>query len=166
MEEVKNFLRVSTIHGLFHVNTEKTWSKIFWIFVVFGGFSWAGYMIHSSILNWYQTPISTTIESLPISQMKFPNITVCPPRNSILNLNYDIKMKENIKLSKVQREDLLAYAINVSQNKFYDEIMTNLSKVEDSDRYSNWYNGLTKVSYPYYKKEDNRVVYFLYFYAP
>ena len=166
MEEVKNFLRVSTIHGLFHVNTEKTWGKIFWIFVVFGGFTWAGYMIHTSIQSWYETPISTTIESLPISEIKLPNITICPPKDSILNLNYDIVKAENIKFDMSKRNEWLEYSMKVVQEKFYDEIMKNLTKVEDPHRFYNWYYGYAKITYPFYSTEDIQLFYILHISAP
>ena len=166
MEEIKNFLKVSTIHGFFHINTERTWGKIFWIIVVFGGFSWAGYMIHSSIQHWYQTPISTTIESLPISQVKLPNITICPPKNSILNLNYDIMKTEKINLDKGKRTEWLDYAMKVVQDKFYAELMTNLSKVDDPDRFYNWYKGYAKITYPYYSREELKLLHVAHVSAP
>ena len=60
-----------------------------------GGFTGAGYLIAKSFDNWKQSPISTTIETLPISQITFPNVTVCPPKNSVLNLNYDVVESNN-----------------------------------------------------------------------
>ena len=49
-----------------------------------------GYLIHLAFDNWHQSPISTTIETWPISQITFPNVTICPPKNLFLNLNYNI----------------------------------------------------------------------------
>ena len=37
--------------------------------------------------------------------------------------------------------------------------MTNLSKVDDPDRYYNWYHGYTEIEYPYYYKKYNRLMY-------
>ena len=100
MEYFKTFLDSSTIHGLNYISSSRRWSRLFWIFVVIGGFSSAAYLIYESFANWKQSPISTTIETLPISQITFPNVTVCPPKNLFLNLNYDILHSEKVKINK------------------------------------------------------------------
>ena len=150
MENIKAFLGSSTIHGLYYISVGRKWSRLFWTLIVIGGFSGAGCLIYTSFHNWKQSPISTTIETLPISQITFPNVTVCPPKNSFLNLNHDIKQSENIKLDNDTREELFDFALDVIQDEFHKEIMTNLSKVEDPDRYYNWYHGYTRIRYPYY----------------
>ena len=81
MDHVKEFLDNSTIHGLSFISSTRRWSRLFWILVVIGGFSGAGYMIYTSFHNWGQSPISTTIETLPISELTLPNVTVCPPKS-------------------------------------------------------------------------------------
>ena len=57
-----------------------------------GGFSTAGVLIHNSFQEWDRHPVSTAIETLDISAMEFPNITVCPPRNKYTSLNVDISL--------------------------------------------------------------------------
>ena len=141
MEKITQFLEFSTIHGLYHISTSVRYSRLFWIWVVIGGFSGAGYLIYTAFQNWEQSPISTTIETLPISQITFPNVTVCPPRNSFLNLNYDIMQSQNITLDNNARKELFDYSLDVINDEFYEEIMANLSKVEDPDRFYNWYHG-------------------------
>ena len=148
MDHVKEFLDTSTIHGLSWISGTRKWSRYSWILIVIGGFSGAGYLIYTSFHNWEQSPISTTIETMPISQIKFPNVTVCPPRNSFLNLNYDFKQSENIEIENNTRKELLDYALDLIQDEFYKEMMTNLSKIEDPDRYYYWYHGYTKIEYP------------------
>ena len=123
------------------------------------GFSGAGYLIYTSFHNWEQSPISTTIETLPISQIKFPNVTVCPPRNSFLNLNYDFKQSETIKIDNNSRKKLFDFALDVIQDDFHKEVVTNLSKVEDPDRYYNWYHGYTLIAYPYHDTVYNQLFY-------
>ena len=135
VEEIKQFFELSTIHGLYHISSVRKWSRLFWIFVVFLGFSGAGYLIYLSFDNWHQSPISTTIETLPISQIRFPNVTICPPKNLFLNLNYNILQAEKVKFDKEKREKMIKDSLNDIQQKFYIELMKNLSKVEDPDRY-------------------------------
>ena len=162
MDQVKEFLETSTVHGLSFISSTTKWSRLFWILVVFVGFSGAVHMIYTSFHNWGQSPIITTIETLPISELTLPNVTVCPPKNSLLNLNYDILHSNELKLDNDSRKELFYYALDVVQDEFYVEIIRNLSKVKDPDRYYNWYHGNTKLQYPYYSFKDDQLNYFVY----
>ena len=159
IEEIKQFCESSTIHGLNYISIGRKWSRLFWILVVIGGFSGAGYLIHLSFDNWNQSPISTTIETLPISQITFPNVTVCPPENSYLDLNYDIMKSNETKIDQETREELFENSKEIIQENFFKEMMKNLSKLEDSDRFYNWYHGYTQVQFPFYFDDYNRLNY-------
>ena len=106
-------------------------------------------MIYTSFNNWEQHPISTTIETQSISQITFPNVTVCPPKNLFLNLNYDISKVETVRIDKEKRKTLIEASLDILQETFYLDIMRNMTKVEDPDKYYNWYHGYTKIEYPY-----------------
>ena len=95
MEEVTTFLESSTIHGLTYISTTRKYVRLFWLLVVVTGFSGAGYLIRESFVSWSESPIKTTIETLPISDIMFPKVTVCPPKNTFTDLNYDLMMTEN-----------------------------------------------------------------------
>ena len=112
VEEIKQFLELSTIHGLFHISSVRKWSRYFWMFIVFGGFTGAGYLIYTSFNNWAQSPISTATETLPISMITFPNVTVCPPKHLFLNLNYDILQSKKVKMDKgsLQKQGHMPYS--------------------------------------------------------
>ena len=112
-------------------------------------------MIFESFENWREKPISTTIETLPISEITFPNVTVCPPKDLFLNLNQDIRKSEKVKLTEDLRNELIDFARDVIQDQYYNEVMTNLSKFQDPDRYYNWYHGYTELTYPHYRTYDN-----------
>ena len=116
--------------------------------MVLGEFLLAGYLIHDSFYNWKQSPISTTIEILSKSDIKFPNVTVCPPKNLFLNLNHDIKQSKNVKLTNDSRKELFDFAMDVIQDECYTDIIANLSKLTDSDRYFNWYHGYSNIELP------------------
>ena len=152
MEHIKTFLDTSTIHGLSWIANTKRWPRILWILIVVGGFTGAILLIQESFYNWKQSPITTTIEALPISKITYPNVSVCPPKNLFLNLNFDIKKSEKVTTDNVTRRELFDYAMDVIQEKFYDEIKKNLSKVQYPDRYYNWYHGYTEIEYPYYNE--------------
>ena len=148
MEHIKTFFDSSTIHGLSRISSTTRWSRFFWVLVVIGGFTGAGYLIYVSNYNWEQSPITTTIETLPISQITFPNITVCPPQNLFLDLNYDIVLANKIKLEDEMRFALFKHTFDLIQRGVYENIRKNVQKVEDPNRYDNWYHGFTKLSFP------------------
>ena len=114
MEGVRAFLESSTIHGLVYISTtEKKLVKTCWILVVIGGFTAAGYMIYQSFQDWHESPVKTTIETLPITKITFPKVTVCPPKNTYTDLNYDLMMTENMTLNYDTRRELSNYRVFV-----------------------------------------------------
>ena len=100
METAKQFLELSSIHGLYYLATTRKWVRLCWTLIVFGGFLVVGYLILETFDSWSKSPASTSIESLPISELRFPTITVCPPKNSFLNLNYDIMKSDQMNIEK------------------------------------------------------------------
>ena len=148
MKEFKHFLDSSTIHGVQHVSSERSCFRLIWIFVIVCGFSISFYLINNSFSNWNQSPITTTIETVPITQMTFPKITVCPPRNTKTNINVDLIEAENIDFDEDTRNELLNFARDVIQDDFYNQMMTNLSKLHEENRYFNWYQGYSELKYP------------------
>lgn len=151
MEGVTAFLEYSTIHGLAYISTTKTrLLKLFWILVVIGGFTGAGVMIFNSIQSWHESPVKTTIETHPITELMFPKITVCPPKNTNTDLNYDL-MTKNMTLDNYTRNKLTNYAVEMLYDHLYEDIMRNMSMLEDNDRYYNWYHGYTRIEIPYYR---------------
>ena len=77
------FFESSTIHGLVYWSTTQRLVKLFWILVVISGFSFAGFLIQASFQGWKESPIKTTIETVPISEVTFPKINICPPKGSL-----------------------------------------------------------------------------------
>ena len=76
MEGVGTFLESSTIHGLAYVATSRKYVRLFWTIVVIAGFTCAGILIYESFNDWNENPIKTTIETLPITDITFPKVTV------------------------------------------------------------------------------------------
>ena len=114
MENWREFFESSTIHGLAYIATGRRYVRLFWILVVIVGFTGAGYMIYQSFQSWAGSPIKTTIETLPITEMiTFPKVTVCPPKNTYTDLNYDLMMTENMTLDNDTRQELTNYAVEL-----------------------------------------------------
>ena len=89
MLDIKPFLETSTIHGLSLIASSKSCLRLFWITVVVSGFTGAGVLIYQSFSAWDESPVNTIIETRPITEITFPKVTVCPPKNTFTDLNYD-----------------------------------------------------------------------------
>jgi len=149
MENFAEFLESSTIHGLSYISTTRRFARISWILVVTLGFIGAGFLIYESFQAWHESPVKTTIETLPINDISFPKVTVCPPKHTYTDLNYDLTMTQNMTLDNEIREELIQNTQGLLQDYLFDAVMTNLSKLEDDDRYYNWYYGYTQISLPH-----------------
>ena len=110
---METFLETSTIHGVSHISTKRKFVRIFWTLVVISGFTGAGVLIYQSFQSWDESPVKTTIETHPIAEITFPKVTVCPPKNTFTNLNYDLMMTENITLDNDTRQELTNYAVEL-----------------------------------------------------
>ena len=139
MEGVKNFLESVSIDGLSHISSSRKYaSRLFWIVVVLFANIIAGFFIFESFAGWDENPIRTTVKTKPISQLKLPNITVCPPQNTFTDMNYDVMMVENKTLSKEKRSELFEYAVELIEEHVF---MDNLNKLQEKKRFFNWYHG-------------------------
>ena len=143
MERIKTFLESSTIHGLAYISTTRKYVRLFWILVVITGFIGASLLIKESFDSWSESPIKTTIETLPISEIKFPKVTVCPPKNTFTDLNYDLMMTENMTLTEEMRDKMFKYAVEVINE--YSFALNNWTKLQEDDRSYNWYHGFTRI---------------------
>ena len=149
MENVTKFLESSTIHGFAYIATGSKNVRLFWILVIMGGFSAAAILIHTAFQSWDESPVKTTIETLPIKKITFPKVTVCPPKNTYTDLNHDLIMAERITLDNDTRNELANHALELLYDHLFDHMMTNLSKLEDNERYYNWYYGFTQIELPH-----------------
>ena len=116
MVALSTFLETSTIHGLNFISTTRKYSRLFWILVVLAGFTSAAYLINTSFQSWADSPIKTTVETLPIKEIKFPKVTVCPPRNTYTDLNYDLILAENFTLTEEMKDELIEYSLFKESN--------------------------------------------------
>ena len=137
MEYVRTFLESSSIAGFYHISTSRKGWRLFWIMVVTFGFCTAGFLIHESFKSWQESPIKTTIETVPISEMKFPKVTVCPPKDTYTDLNYNVMVADN-STQKIDTFDLYQYAREVLKNYTF---MGLFDKLKDADGFYNWYHG-------------------------
>ena len=150
MENLRIFLESSTIHGLAYISSAKKWMKVFWIIIVTSGFIGSGVMIFESFQIWKESPIKTTLETLPITEITLPKVIVCPPKNTFTNLNFGLRMLSNMTLDNKTRNDLTYHALHQIQDYHYREVLSNFSLLEEENRYYNWYMGYTAITLPYW----------------
>ena len=151
MKGFKEFLESSTIHGLVYISITKRIVRLLWICVVIGGFVAAGYMISESFSSWSISPISTTIDTRPITDLNFPTVTVCPPRNSFTSLNPDLVRARDIKFDEEKRKKLSDF---VSDFVFQTNYNRRYSAFAAFDGKETWYTGETKIEIPYIDVND------------
>ena len=81
--------------------------------MVVSGFSGAGFMIYQSFQDWGENPIKTAVETKPIKDLRFPKVTICPPKNSYTDLNFDLMMLKDTSKNEDMRNNLTRYAIHL-----------------------------------------------------
>ena len=142
----QEFLESSTIHGLSYIADNRRLVRLLWICVVTAGFTGSFIMIQQSFSSWAKSPITTTIETRPITEIDFPNVTVCPPRGSLTSLNPDLVRSRYTTFDEKKRKELSDYvpyaAYDVTykaSNGEYEEFL------EGDKKYSNLYRGISKI---------------------
>ena len=123
--------------------------RLFWILVVIAGFTGAGVLIYRSFQDWDENPVTTTIETRPITEITFPKVTVCPPKDTYTDLNYDLMMTENMTLDNDTRDELANYAVELLFDPLYDKLMSDMGTLLDEDKYFNWYHGYAELRLPF-----------------
>ena len=146
MEKINLFLDASSINGLSHISNAKRYlTKLFWTLTVMLGFSVATILIYESFQDWSKNPVKTTISSIPITEVKFPKLTVCPPKNTFTDLNYDLMLAEKFEFSEDKREEIYKYVKEIIDENFY---MEEWNKLHEDNRFYNWYQGYTHILEP------------------
>ena len=64
--------------------------------------------------------------------MTFPKVTVCPPKNTYTDLNYDLVMTKNKTLNETIRNELTYYALELLNDNLHNTFMKNFTKITDS----------------------------------
>ena len=107
--------------------------------------------------DWAEHPETTTIETLPIEKAPFPRVTVCPPKNTFTNLNYDLLYASNASWSKAKRHSFVDSLFSRVLD-FEFSVALNLYIEEDSNGFRNWYDGLTMNSHPFDSSDGKQKV--------
>ena len=159
MDVLTNYMENSSIHGVGFISKTKAFRRAFWLFVVLTGFTGAFIIIFYNFQNWAETPVITTMETLPISELKFPRVTICPPPNTYTNLNYDLMKSGNRTMKdEVKNEPSILKDTDAEVHTKIDGMITDLlGRIVDSEykqalklyfeegnKYINWYHGYSQ----------------------
>ena len=142
MGALKDYLEASSIAGLSFLSSSKSlWSRSTWISAVIFSFFFAIYQIDSTFKSWDKNPVTIDMEILPISRVKLPGITVCPPKGSHTGLNYDLIRARNITLDNKDRQEMINYAVD---HLIDDEVlMANVDMFTNADAPRHAFEGHT-----------------------
>ena len=152
MGELRIFLETSTIHGLSYISLTKKYARLFWTFIVISGFIGAVYLIQEAFQFWSQNPIKTTIETLPISEVTFPKVSICPPKGTYTDLNYDLMRIGNRSIDydlvneNTEAYKLLEEFVKFFQNEDFKRKFTLIESFDEENKYWNWYHSRTQAN--------------------
>ena len=142
---LSEFLENSTIHGLGHISSAKSGlERVLWASIVVAFFVAAICMISSSYKEWQESPVSTTISTHPITDLQFPQVTVCPPWGSNTALNYLLEKVKNVNFTEKKRKELLQIAkkvfIDLPSRKHAQQIMKTIGIENQRNMANNLYD--------------------------
>ena len=92
-----------------------------WVLIVCLGFVGAGILISKSYKEWQEKPIATSITTHPIDDLEFPNVTICPPKDSNTALYHDLVKAGNRSLSDDKRRILKKAAHQIFTEQAHKE---------------------------------------------
>ena len=150
MESFKEFLATASISGLNHISSTRRWARLFWITLVTLGFVMSSFLIWESFQSWADNPVRTTTRTVPMKEIKFPKLTVCPPKNTFTDLNYDLMLAENVTLTNEKKNQLYEHIVAIIDEHVY---MDPWDKLHEEKRFFNWYTGFTSMHFePHYSE--------------
>ena len=154
MQELTKFLESSTIHGLSHISVTHRNARLFWILIVLLGFAGASILIQMSFQSWSDKPISTTVETLPIDQIEFPKVTICPPKDTLTDLN-EVLLGIGNKTFEYDTLDesttgyqVLEKFTTFFQNEDYKRRLSKVGAFYENERYRKWYQWDSSARFP------------------
>ena len=114
MKLLEEFLSISTIHGAAQISQANSYLfKSAWTAIVTLCFGFAVFLIISSYTDWNKSPVSSVTTTRPISDLQFPDVTVCPPKGSNTVLNQVLDQVTDEKLTPGLREHFRDTAMEI-----------------------------------------------------
>ena len=160
MDSLTKFMSTSTIHGLNHIASSKSYFlKAAWTFLVLASFTYAAFIINSSFISWKESPVVSSSSTLHISKVEFPKIIVCPPKQTNTGLNQMFDKSKSTELLPWMKKDLAGYASVLAQDEYHLEYVDEMESFTNIENIRNYYKGVTRFSLPYYTDEQTLFVF-------
>ena len=86
---------------------------------------------------------------MPIAEVVFPKVIVCPPKGTHTALNHYLEISDNITLSLNQRKQLNESASKLVEERESWEIMVDSREFGEEGKFRNWYEGVSKVAFQF-----------------
>ena len=136
MRTIREYTSASVIHGVSYINPDGRMiaEKIIWTILVASAFAFAAYEVQSLYKNWQESPVLTVLDTvtLPIEEIDFPAITICPQGSSKDIMN--AALFEQFKNFILNRTDKLTHLQKViSKRKREVDENKPASSISDSD---------------------------------
>ena len=90
----------------------------------------------------------TTIETKAISEISFPTVTVCPPKGTFTNLNYDLVNINNSMLGVDQRQSLKSFIHKAIIDQEFKAVLEEDNSYKIRGKYESWFKGTTQFTLP------------------
>ena len=88
-------------------------------------------------------------------------MSVCPPKDTSTDLNYDLERAENINLGKDIRQSLIDLSAKLLEEEELEKALKEENSFKEVNKYLNWYLGYSSIMLPYNHSYDASEYYFL-----
>ena len=89
--------------------------------------------------------MATTTRTLPIADLDFPTVTVCPPKGSHTALNYDLMKADDESLSDMDRESLKNYVTSIMIESSHQDFMRTMLATANPTNMDQIYKGFISI---------------------
>ena len=132
-----------------NISTQSKSVKVLWLLITCLGFIGAGFLIAKSYNEWQKNPIATSITTKPISDLEFPVVTVCPPKDSNTALYHDLVKAGNSTLTEKDRQSLKSAAFDIFMEKSHKDYVKSMLTTSYMGEIDQFLQGFYSLPMPY-----------------
>ena len=99
--------------------------------------------------------VDSTISTRPIREVEFPSVIVCPPPNTFTGLHLDLDLTRSFELDPATLSTLLDFIPDAVFDASFETNYEQFLSFTETERYKNWYLGLSTIQFPYSKLLEN-----------
>ena len=79
MRHLDGYFETSSIHGLAYLAGRQAWpARLVWLCLTAAAAAGCVYVMEVTVRDWYRAPVVTSVEVVPLAELKFPDVSVCP----------------------------------------------------------------------------------------